>query len=44
MPRSVLFTLEGRELQVAILENTTEILGTREIDQQLIQTVFFRRL
>lgn len=39
-PCSVLFTSEGRELQVAILENTTEILGTQEINKQLIQAVF----
>lgn len=40
MPRSVLFTLEGRELQVAILENIIETLGTQEINQQLIQAEF----
>lgn len=42
-PRFVLFTLEEKELQVAILENTIEILGTQEICQQLIQAVFFWR-
>lgn len=40
-PRFVLFTLEEKELQVAILENIIEILGTQEICQQLIQAVFF---
>lgn len=38
-PRSVLFTLEGKELQVANLENTIEILGTQQIYQQLTQAV-----
>lgn len=39
-PCSVLFTLERKELQVAILENTIEILCTQEIYQQQIQAVF----